>query len=602
LRRSRYLSTLALGTAFTVVLALGPAGGSQAFGTVHQTVRSRLANSSLKFRGRVNVHTLAAHASTAARTAPAASGNQVHLLPRLQPKTTQAAHQAAPTATSANSKVVMGAGAARAFDGIDHADQRLVDGGNQFSTEPPDGAICQGRNSILEDLNSGLQFFSPSGALQTPTISLTDFYGLPVPIDRTNGTFGPFSLGDIKCVFDQATNRFFILAWGTSQDFFSGAFTGQNVYFLGVQATNDPLGSYNLYSINLSPPGSPGCRGACFADHPTASTDANTFVTTYNEYNVVTGRFNGARLVVLSKADLEAGLASPVVLMSAGRLGGGLLYTLQGGNVPRGGTYSSARDGTMFFVSALEFTGTGDTRVAVEALSHTNKIDSNPGALSFQASIVRHVLFYVAPPKAPQKPGEAPLGDSLGEPLNVLDSGSDETQPAKWAGGDIWTVIDTQVGSGSSARGGLLYLAVRPVLSGGTLTGTVQRQGYVSVARNWLLYGNLAVRGNGTRPVIVASLAGPGVFPSSVYGTVGNNGGVSTLWVYAAGARPDDGFTCYPEFDPEATTRGCRYGDYNEVNWGQGGNFYMESEYMTPRFRTSLANWGTGVAILPAAA
>jgi hypothetical protein len=492
----------------------------------------------------------------------------------------------------------MGAGAARAFDGVDHADERLADGGNQFSVEPPDGAICQGGGSTLEDLNSALQFFSPSGAVQTAPISLTDFYGLPTPIDRVHGTFGPFSLGDIKCVYDQATKRFFVLAWGTSQDFFSGGFTGENVYFLGVQATADPLGAYNIYNLNLSAPGSPGCKGACFADHPTAATDANTFVTTYNEYNVVSGKFNGARVVVLSKADLEAGAESPVAIISAGKLGGGLLYTLQGGNVPRGGTYASDMGGTMYFVSALEFTGEGDTRVAVEALTNTSQIDVDPTSMGFQKAVVKNVDFYVSPPKAPQKPGEAPLGESLGEPLNVLDTGSDETQPAKYAGGNLWTVIDTQIGTGSNARGGLLYLSVTPSLAGGALSGSVATQGYVSVHGNWLLYGDIAVRGNGTKPVIVASLAGPDYYPSSVWGWVGS-GGVSTLWVYAAGARPDDGFTCYPEYDPEATGRGCRYGDYNEVNWGQGNSFYFESEYMTPRFRTSLANWGTGVGILP---
>ena len=98
----------------------------------------------------------------------------------------------------------------------------------------------------------------------------------------------------------------------------------------------------------------------------------------------------------------------------------------------------------MLFASALEFTGTGDKRIALEALTNTSEIDSNPAALAMQESIVYHILPYVSPPKAPQKAGPAPLGASLGEPLNVLDSGGDETQPTTYAGGAVWTMIDTK--------------------------------------------------------------------------------------------------------------------------------------------------------------
>ena len=593
LRRRCSTLVVALST-FVMVVAGAPTGIARPAGS---DARPQLANRSLSFKGTVNIRRLGAQQRLASRSSVRATASGLRSPRQLRRPLTRGAASMTAGPSVANSTIVQGSGGAQSLDGLTASDQRLADNGNQFTFEPPDGATCEGNGVGVEYVNSVLQFYDSSSEWLSAPISATDFYGLPVPIDRSKGTYGPFLPGDIKCVYDAGTGRFFLEAWATGQDFFTGNFNGQNVFFIGVQATSDPLGDYFIYALQLSSPGSPGCVTACLADHPTASTDANTYVTTYNEYNADTGMFNGARVVVLSKADLEAGAASPVVIISPGSLGGGLLYTLQGGNVPPGGGYASARGGTMYFLSALEFTGAGDTRIAVEALTHTGLIDSNPSGLGFQKKVIFNVLRYVSPPKTPQRPGKHPLGLSLGEPLNALDSGGDETQPTKFAGGKLWTVIDTQVGSGTSSRGGLLYVVVKPWFSNGLLQGHVTSQGYVAIRGNWLLYGGIAVKGNGSRPVIVTSIAGPDFYPSSGFGWLTSTG-VSKIFLYGKGAGPDDGFSCYPEFDPGASTRGCRFGDYNEINWGDDGNFYFESEYVTARFRAPFANWGTRVGVL----
>ena len=109
-------------------------------------------------------------------------------------------------------------------------------------------------------------------------------------------------------------------------------------------------------------------------------------------------------MFAMSKADLESGAPSPIVEIDPGNLGGGTLYSLRAGNVPHGGVYSSLQGGTMFFVSALEFTGNGDTRIAVEALVNTSQIDSHPGRLAFKKKVVPGVLFYVSPRELPRSP------------------------------------------------------------------------------------------------------------------------------------------------------------------------------------------------------
>src|SRR6266511_2346232 len=75
------------------------------------------------------------------------------------------------------------------WEGLDHADQRLAGGGNQFSVP----------------------------------ITLSSFYGLPPTIDRTKGKFGPF-ISDPKRYFDVDTQRWFHPVLVISQDKQTGAF------------------------------------------------------------------------------------------------------------------------------------------------------------------------------------------------------------------------------------------------------------------------------------------------------------------------------------------------------------------------------------------
>lgn len=39
------------------------------------------------------------------------------------------------------------------FDGLSFRDQRLANGGNQFSVEPPDQGLCAGNGYVLESVN-----------------------------------------------------------------------------------------------------------------------------------------------------------------------------------------------------------------------------------------------------------------------------------------------------------------------------------------------------------------------------------------------------------------------------------------------------------------
>ena len=77
------------------------------------------------------------------------------------------------------------------FEGLNLHDQRFANGGNQFSVEPPDQALCAGNGFLLEAVNDVLQVYDTSG---TPllnggaAVDLNTFYGYPAAIVRIHST------------------------------------------------------------------------------------------------------------------------------------------------------------------------------------------------------------------------------------------------------------------------------------------------------------------------------------------------------------------------------------------------------------------------------
>ena len=119
------------------------------------------------------------------------------------------------------------------FNGLTHRDQRLANGGNQFSLEPPDQGLCVGNGFILETVNDVLRVYNTSGSALTDPIDLNTFLGYPAQFDRTTGLQGPF-VTDPHCYFDAATNRWFHTVLTIDVDPVTGAFLGPNHIDLAV--------------------------------------------------------------------------------------------------------------------------------------------------------------------------------------------------------------------------------------------------------------------------------------------------------------------------------------------------------------------------------
>jgi len=71
---------------------------------------------------------------------------------------------------------VSDAGGATGFSGVDHFDQRTADGGNQFSLEPPDQALCVGNGYVVEGVNLAFNVYDTSGSKLAGPVAYNPFF------------------------------------------------------------------------------------------------------------------------------------------------------------------------------------------------------------------------------------------------------------------------------------------------------------------------------------------------------------------------------------------------------------------------------------------
>jgi hypothetical protein len=104
---------------------------------------------------------------------------------------------------------------------------------------------------------------------------------------------------------------------------------------------------------------------------------------------------------------------------------------------------------------------------------------------------------YFQPEPLTQKSGPYPLGQSLGEPEETIDSNDDRMNNVVFASGKLWGGVNTIVSDGTSTNTGIAYFVVRPSLKGGVLSASINGQGYVSVRGNSVLFPGIGVTADG---------------------------------------------------------------------------------------------------------
>ena len=499
--------------------------------------------------------------------------------------------------------------AAKAFEGLNMKDQRTANTGNQFSLEPPDQALCVGASQVIEGVNTVFSIHDKTSGARTAPMSYDMFFNGVPEINRTPGAanpFGPF-VSDPKCYWDPQLNRFYmtLLELGTNPA--TGAFTGKSYVDIAVSktatASPNPSGWY-LYKLDVANAGGPdtttGASGGnlashpgcpCLGDQPLIGADKYGFFISTNEFSIAGPEFNGAQVYAFDKAALAHNILKVQRIESpATPLAEGIAYSIQPATSPAASEWAPEANGTEYALSALDFTAKLDNRIASWAFTNTKSLTTKNPAVQVSSTVLNSEV-YGQPPAVQQKPGPYPLGQSLNDKLNLLNSNDDRMQQVVYSGGRTWSALNTVVKTDNAlTTTGIAYFVVRPSPTSTTITS----QGYVAVNRNSVMFPSIGVTTGANRAAMVFTLAGPGYYPSTAYVSLTTGTVTGPVTVYGAGAVPADGFTGYPQFGGSGVER---WGDYSAAVADTDGNIWMAAEYIPGSFGYPpfLANWGTAI-------
>ncbi|MBC9822152.1 hypothetical protein [Terrabacter sp. MAHUQ-38] len=520
------------------------------------------------------------------------------------------------------------------FDGLDHRQQRLANGGNQFSLEPPDQGLCVGNGRVLETVNDVLRVYDTSGNPLTGVIDLNTFYGYAAAINRTTGAQGPF-VTDPSCIFDAATQRWFVTVLTLDVDA-DGAFTGTNHLDTAVSMSSDPTGSWTLYRVAVQDNGTAGtpdhhCAGGfCLGDYPHIGADASGFYITTNEYPFFADGFHGAQIYAFSKQALASGASTVAVtqLDTAGLDAGHPGFTVWPA-VSSPDQFATSAGGTEYFLSsnaAEEADGSGSSnQLLVWGLTNTASLASTPSLRLSHVTLA--VNPYAVPPRSAQKAGPVPLAECLNVPKcarlvlgapdhlapeveSPLDSNDTRMQQVTWANGKLWGALDTALTVDGHNQAGVAWFVVTPgVTAAGTVTAKLTLNGYLGLAGNNVTYPAIGVTSSG-RGVMAFTVVGADHYPSAGYTTIDAIAGTAAVHIAREGVGPQDGFSGYKAFGNPPRPR---WGDYGAAAV-DGTTVWTASEYIAQSCtlaqyqaapfgscggtRTALANWGTRISQL----
>jgi hypothetical protein len=374
--------------------------------------------------------------------------------------------------------------------------------------------------------------------------------------------------------------------------------TGRSFTLLAVSQTSKPTGKWNVFLLDVTDDGQNGTPNhsgcPCLGDQPLIGADAYGFYISTNEFG---NSFNGAQVYAISKTALEKtsdiGDVQVVSIDASQYLSpfGGLSYSIQPATSPSFNDFDRDRNGTEYFLSALEFGYPPyqllDNRIATWALTNTKSLNSSAPNLQLNVQVIASEV-YGLPNSADQKAGPTPLGTALGDALQQVQTNDDRMNQVVYAHGTLYSGLNTILGNGTNT--GIAWFMVHPDWKRNSLNSKIENQGYISVAGNNVIFPSFGVTSSG-KGAVVFTLVGKDYYPSAAYATVNSDGVSNVIRIAGSGVGPQDGFSGYWQYGGSA----ARWGDYSAAV-ADGGNIWMAAEYIPGGTRTALANWGTFVA------
>jgi hypothetical protein len=451
------------------------------------------------------------------------------------------------------------------------------------AVSPPDQGLAVGPSrsgtAIVEFVNIALHIYRPGGGLILRTIPAYQIFHL-----------SPDSLiPDPRAYWDAATGHWFYTAFTLGDGSPGSPLSAQ---FVAVSVSRDPLGTFQVFSIDTSNLADIAGGCPCLGDFDQIGADANGIYIATVEFPVHGQNSHGTVIYAISKKRLiQAAQGQPVrPVAHVYRIGLGDpfgSYHLSPASVPPG----AASPGTEYFVesdSRLPYDNkTFGAGLEVFALLHTAMLNSG------QAPPLRQTRAgteaYSQPPNAIQKPGQV-HADS---PEGRLQTDFNAVQEVTYAHGLLYAELSTGFRYRSRPHAAVAWFILRPHAAADSVTAGLASQGYVKTTQS-LLYPVIGVNGHG-QGYLAFALSGAGYYPSAAYlEFLGSHGAAGNVHIAAGGSAPLDDFTCYPPYSHGQ----CRYGDYSAAQFYRG-RIYLATEYVAAVPRDRRTNWATRIWSAP---
>lgn len=403
------------------------------------------------------------------------------------------------------------------FNGID----------DNITAIPPDVGGQVGPNHVMTALNSQLRISTRTGAV-IGTVTLNAFFA----------SLGNPSTFDPKLLYDPYNNRWILTACANG-----GAAT--SAVLTGVSQTNDPTGTWNLYSTDAD------ATDVDWFDYPSMGFNKDWIVVGGNMFTRAGNSFTAGKLFVYKKADLYAGVASPAItVINAGTNGFTIcpavtydniistLYLTQNYNGNSGGNG---------FIGFYTITGS----IGSEVLSAATLV-STPNPWSRSASVANF---------APQA-GTA----------NKVDCNDSRMQKTIYRNGKIWCTHSVFLPAGATTRSAVQWWQLSPAAA-------VLQRGRIDDPTGATFYAFPSIDVNQNDDALIGCAKfNAGIFPSACYALRMNTDPVNTFqndYVYKAGLAK-----YYKTYGGASN----RWGDYTSVCVDPTDNlsFWTVQEYAMP--------------------
>jgi hypothetical protein len=484
-----------------------------------------------------------------------------------------------------------------------------------YELVPPDPSLCAGQGFVVQVVNSQVQISDGNLNKLTAPIPMEAFFG-----DFVNSLFDPL------CSYNHSTGRWYMTEAVTDFATFSGV-------YIAVSTTSDPRAPWNIYFLDLgSFGGDGGCAlGLCLADQPNLGSDQYTISISTNQFGLTgvecASGFCGAAYVLIDKVALALGSPFPNVVAfdisntpaispdfdfgdCISSPTGPCWYSIQPADTANG-RYDTRSGGTQWALSALDFFGLSDNRIALYRFGNTQSIGAFIPNIDGALAVLHYSGHaYTNPPLAPQPqnptspvqvngnplgdflvlagicpPGTPPAGCSNPGPIQTNDDRMRDT---------MMTTIGTCVPGHSSATrrmwggltsggfGGQAGIVLFGVNLGGS-SCTTSSLALSSLARVWTIHNpthsvyfpSVSMINDG-QALAAYTVSGASHYASAAYSTFTTSTAPGAIQVANRGLGVTDDFCQYPQYIDCGRPR---FGDYSGAAT-MGNSIYFTAQYV----------------------